>query len=165
MSHFTWESANNDTSYHNSNYFSTTIIDNRHDNITTTERASPIDRPNNTNTFPVKCLQTIQNYSPLQNHYQQFLFSLPLSATVTTTAPLNYKIAFHYKTTTNSFLITRVLYITRQPPTVSILTSLSATVTTTAPLNYKIAFHCKTTTNSFLITRLLSITRQLPTVS
>ena len=108
MSHFTWESANTDTSYHNSNYFSTTIIDNRHDNITTTERASPIDRPNNTNTFPVKCLQTIQDYSPLQ-------------------------------TTTSSFLITRLFYIARQLPPVSILTSLSATVTITAPLNYKIA--------------------------
>merc|ERR1712215_389525 len=102
----------------------------------------------------------LQDCSPLQNHHQQFLFSLPSSATVTTTAPLNYKIAFHYKTTTNSFLITRVLYITRQPPTVSILTSLSATVTTTAPLNYKIAFHYKTTTNSFLIIRVLYITRQ-----
>ena len=88
MSHFTWESANTDVSCHNSNYFSTTIIDNHHDTITTTESASPIDRPNNTNTFPVKCLQTIQDYSPLQNHYQQFL---------------NYKIVLPCKTTTNSF--------------------------------------------------------------
>ena len=75
MSHFTWESANTDVSCQDSNYFSTTIIDNRHDNITTTERASPIDRPNNTNTFPVKCLQTIQDYSPLQTTTSSFLIT------------------------------------------------------------------------------------------